>query len=135
LRFLDTLPLAVPASFAVITIAVGVFLLAKWIRRPRSAQERERLRRIRVHVKGRMTEVTIHQADGNTLHYTYQIAGVAYSASQDVTTLLNTLSASPEFLIGPALAKYDPRNPANSIVACEHWLGVRKNALYIHKED
>jgi hypothetical protein len=27
-------------------------------------------------------------------------------------------------LLGPALVKFDPRNPANSIVICEEWSGL-----------
>lgn len=128
LRWLDTVPLEIPAAIAALALAAGIYLVIRWIRHPRTPEERERRRRIHVHVKGRMTEATIHMVEQNTLHYSYQIAGVAYSASQDVTALLAMLPAEPQYLVGTGLAKYDPQNPANSIVVCEHWLGVRKSA-------
>jgi hypothetical protein len=31
-------------------------------------------------------------------------------------------------MIGPALVKFDPRNPANSIVLCEDWSGLRRRS-------
>jgi len=35
------------------------------------------------------------------------------------------LPADRMSMVGPASVKYDPRNPANSIVLCEQWSGLR----------
>jgi len=35
------------------------------------------------------------------------------------------LPSNPMSVIGPAQVKFDPRNPANSIVLCEEWSGLR----------
>ena len=48
-----------------------------------------------------------------------------YTASQDIGTLRDRLPAEPERLIGVASLKYSPNNPANSILICEDWSGLR----------
>lgn len=78
-----------------------------------------------MHVNGRLTEATVFQADAAHLQYSYEIAGVCYDTVQEITGLEAYLPCPAEQLIGTALAKYDPQNPANSIVVCEHWLGFR----------
>ena len=35
------------------------------------------------------------------------------------------LPEDPDRLIGPVYMKYTPRNPANSIIVCEQWSGLR----------
>ena len=103
-----------------------VWLVARYIRRVRSPEERERRRRIRLHVNGRLTEVTIYQADSKTLQYGYEIAGVAYDSTQDISALEGYLPIPAERLVGTAVAKYEPTNPANSIIVCEHWRGFKE---------
>ena len=61
----------------------------------------------------------------NALYYRYSIAGVEYAASQDISGLRELLPPDPSVLIGPATLKYLPANPANSIVICEEWSGLR----------
>jgi hypothetical protein len=118
--------LAVPAVIGVVAASAGVWLLVRAVRWRRNPAERERRRRIHVHVNGRTTEVLIYRGTETDLHYRYQISGVAYDTSQDITALRPQLPREPEKLIGSALAKYDPRNPYNSIVVCEHWSGFQK---------
>jgi hypothetical protein len=98
----------------------------KGIRRRLTPAELERRRRIKLHLGGRMTEATVLQAEEGVLHYRYEIAGVAYETSQDVEGLRGLLTLPEEQLIGAATAKYDPQNPANSILVCEHWSGLRR---------
>lgn len=69
--------------------------------------------------------MTIYQADSSILQYGYEIAGVAYDTTQDISTLESYLPRPAEQLVGTAVAKYDPQNPANSIIMCEHWLGFK----------
>ncbi len=67
----------------------------------------------------------IKNASDSALYYSYSIGGVQYEASQDVTALRHLLPPEPERLIGLASLKYAPRNPANSILICERWSGLR----------
>ena len=114
----------VPVAVGTAALGAGAWVLAEAIRARRSPDELERRRRIRIHVVGRMGEATVEQADEKTLHYTYQIAGVSYSTSQDIGQLEAHLPAEAHLLIGNALIKYHPQNPANSILICEHWSGL-----------
>jgi hypothetical protein len=67
----------------------------------------------------------VTEVNATTLFYAYEISGVAYRTSQDVSQLYNFLPADPERLVGPVSLKYLPNNPANSIVVCEWWCGLR----------
>jgi hypothetical protein len=128
---LPNIPIAAPATAGLAAAGALVWILVRVLRRGKTPAERERRRRIRLHVNGRLAEATVYQAEGDLLHYGYEIGGVAYDTVQDISLLHDHLPCPPEQLIGPALAKYDPKNPANSIVACEHWQGfqVRQNQL------
>ena len=57
--------------------------------------------------------------------YSYSVAGVLYTASQDVTDLQDKLPADRMSMVGAVSVKFVPRNPANSIVLCEEWTGLR----------
>jgi hypothetical protein len=56
------------------------------------------------------------------------VAGVVYTASQDLAALQSLLPRDPMTMVGPVSVKFDPRNPANSIVLCEDWTGLRSRA-------
>lgn len=120
------IPLAAPAAVGVLATGALVWIVTRYIRRTRSPEERERRRRIRLHVNGRLTEATIFQADASILQYGYEIAGVAYDTTQDISMLADFLPRPAEQLVGTATAKYDPNNPANSIIVCEHWQGFKE---------
>ena len=87
--------------------------------------KRERKRRLELHAHGRLGDALITEATEGMLYYAYSVRGVQYEASQDVSTLRELLPAEPERLIGPASLKYSTRNPANSILICEEWSGLR----------
>ncbi len=57
--------------------------------------------------------------------YSYSVAGVTYEASQDLSALQQLLPPDVMTIVGPVSVKFDPRNPANSIVLCEEWSGLR----------
>ena len=57
--------------------------------------------------------------------YSYNVAGVTYTASQDLSALQSRLPPDVMTMAGPVSVKFDPRNPANSIVLCEEWSGLR----------
>ncbi len=72
-----------------------------------------------------MGDGEIIDINGNSLIYSYSVAGVNYTAAQDATELRAMLPPDPMSLLGPISLKFDPRNPANSIVLCEQWSGLR----------
>ena len=63
------------------------------------------------------------------LVYNYDVAGVTYEASQDVTHLRQFIDLYSCRLGLPASVRYDPHNPGNSIVISETWSGLRKPAI------
>lgn len=108
--------------------ASGVLISAAlWIvfRRRPSPEERERRRRLGVNSYRRAIEGVVSEAEGDFVHYRYHLRGVTYSASQDVSALEGLLPENRGLLLGPASIRFDPRNPANSIVICEEWSGMR----------
>jgi hypothetical protein len=107
---------------AILLVAVAVLTVRRFKGNP---EKRERKRRLTVNMEGRLGDALITEASESTLYYSYSIAGVQYEASQDVTTLRHLLPPEPERLIGLASLKYAPRNPANSILICERWSGLR----------
>ena len=52
--------------------------------------------------------------------------GADYRATQNVSSLREKMPAETHRSIGPATLKYMVRNPANSIVICEEWSGLRE---------
>jgi hypothetical protein len=104
---------------------LAAWILARGIRV--SPEKKERLRRLAVNREGRGISAVITDADDTCFYYTYAVRGVAYAVSQDYTTLRNLLPAEPGKLVGEAVVRYSPRNPANSIVLCEDWSGLRGN--------
>ena len=109
-------------------LAVALIALAVWIVlqvRERSPERRERKRRLFVNQRGRLGDAFITEASETIIYYTYSVQGVQYAASQEITVLRDKLPAEPERLIGVANMKYAVRNPANSILICEEWSGLR----------
>jgi hypothetical protein len=88
-------------------------------------EKRERKRRLDLHQNGRLWDALITEASESMLYYSYSVGGVQYEASQDVSALRELLPPEPERLIGPASLKYSTRNPANSMLICEEWSGLR----------
>jgi hypothetical protein len=60
------------------------------------------------------------------LIYQYDVAGVSYEASQDVTYLRQWINLHSCRLGVPTSVKYDPHNPGNSMVVSEGWIGLRQ---------
>jgi hypothetical protein len=105
--------------------ALGSWGVYRYIKGRPSAAELERRRRIALHSRGKMGDANLLEFREHVAFYTYDIAGVEYSACQDLAGLEPLLPADRWSTIGPACIKYDPRNPANSIVLCEQWSGLR----------
>jgi hypothetical protein len=115
-------------GIAVILLAIGVYVA--WRRRRKSPEEIERLRRLDIHRRGRITagyivDLIEPQAPAGTfLVYKYDVSGVTYEVAQDVTLLPTIASAARRLLGHITHVKFDPRNPTNSIIACEQWSGI-----------
>ena len=115
------------------TLAVGALLIAGTIawgmrshykNRPKPA-ELERLRRAMLHAHGKMGDCQITEIQGTSAIYSYQVRGVEYTASQEFGTPGLAVPDDPWTMVGSAGVKYDPRNPANSIIISEKWSGIR----------
>lgn len=118
--------------------AVSVILsmrLARLVRRWRAKKpdEVEKLRRFHVNGHGRIASAEIldvlekgpPENSSCVLVYRYQVAGVVYEAAQEVSNFPG-ITILAESLSGlEASVKYDPRKPANSIIACEEWSGLK----------
>lgn len=115
-------------QFAIIgglLVASAAYLgILKYLRSRPSPEEIERRRRLEVNDSGKVGSGEITDVDGSLLIYSYTIAGVEYMASQDVSALEQMLPGDPMKMIGTVGIKFDPRNPANSIVICEKWSGI-----------
>lgn len=128
-----------PTSYYLLAVAIVVLLLASvalWLRSRRKTPEQiERERRLRLNAMGRITDGTVldvHEERGargrvqQLLIYRYDVAGVSYEASQDVTHLRHLVDLHSCRIGLPASVKYDAQNPGNSIVIAEGWTGLRK---------
>jgi hypothetical protein len=117
--------LIIVVAGALLLVGVGVYVIIRVRRKPKDKEQR---RRLTVNQEGRIGDATITDIQEGFFFYSYSISGVAYTASQDVSKLGEHLPANPERLIGQAASlKYAPQNPANSILVCEHWSGLRVN--------
>ena len=65
------------------------------------------------------------QRSATMLIYQYDVAGVSYEASQDVTYLRQFINLHSCRLGLPTSVKYDPQNPGNSLVVSESWMALR----------
>ena len=103
-------------------------------RNRKSPAQRERERREKISATGRITDGTVLDVreienggqEQQFLIYSYDVGGVEYQCSQDVTELRPFINLHSCRLGLPASVKYNPHNPGNSIVAAETWMGVRK---------
>ncbi len=125
------------AAILAAVISAGAWLVL--YRKPMPPEERERRRRAHLSAEGRIIDGTVLDAttrdeeigdgDGENasdmIFYQYEIAGVTYESSQDVTHLRDSVDLRSWRVDLPASIRYDARNPANSIVVSETWNGLR----------
>ncbi|HTW64138.1 MAG TPA: hypothetical protein VME17_05955 [Bryobacteraceae bacterium] len=108
-------------SLAVVT--AGAYVALRIRRQPKDKEQR---RRLEVNMTGRLGDATILEITEEAIFYEYSVRGITYTASQDITKLRELIPAEPDRLIGrPASLKYSSQNPANSILLCEEWSGLR----------
>ena len=101
----------------------------------KTPEQVERERRVHISENGRITDGTVIDvseisSNGHgslqLLIYQYDVAGVTYECSQDITQLRHIVDLHSCKLGVPASVKYDPQNPGNSIVVAEGWTGMRR---------
>lgn len=113
------------ALLAGVSVVVGYFVLTSY-RIPPARQERAR--RLALNRRGRVGDGMILEVYDRRIYYTYAINGVSYTTSQDISGLDEFLPDRPEQMVGPVWLKYSTQNPANSIVVCEQWSGIRRTS-------
>jgi len=113
-------------------VSAAYFLLT---RKPKSPEELERKRREWLDSVGRITDGTVidvqelafdNQRSSTMLIYQYDVAGVSYEASQDITYLRQWVNLHSCRLGVPTSVRYDPQNPGNSLGVSERWMGLRQ---------
>jgi hypothetical protein len=107
----------------VLVVLVAIIGFRAWRNSRVSPQERERLRRAGLVASGKMGDATLTEVRDEHLFYAYLVRGVEYTASQDVSSLKQHVPADLSMLAAVSV-RYDPRNPANSIVVAEQWTGL-----------
>lgn len=116
-----------------VALGAGIALLR---RRKKTADDLERERRAWLEGSGRITDGTVidvqelpavqNRHTAVMLIYKYDVAGVTYECSQDVTYLRHWINLHSCRLGLHTSVKYDPQNPGNSLVVSENWMGLRQ---------
>ena len=122
-------------TFLLAAIGVAFAAYAFLHRKKKTADDFERERRDWLNTVGRITDGTVidvqeipnsENRPATMLIYQYDVAGVSYEASQDVTYLRQWINLHSCRLGLPTSVKYDARNPGNSMVIAEGWMGLRQ---------
>ena len=123
--------------YTLLGVAAGALFAGYLIfgRKKKTPAEIERERRDWLIQIGRITDGTVidvqevvpngHPA-ATMLIFQYDVGGVSYEASQDVTHLRQWINLHSCRLGLPTSVRYDPQNPGNSIVVSEKWMGLRQ---------
>jgi hypothetical protein len=127
-------------ALAAAGLCVGGAIAWSKLRKRPTEEELERQRRQHLVKVGRIMDGTILDISELNAHdsgrangmqlilYTYEISGVVYECSQDVTELKEHVNIYECRLSFPCSVRYDPRRPANSIIVAESWSGLRDTA-------
>jgi len=111
------------ALLAVLVAIVAIMGHRAWKLSRTTPAERERRRRAALVRGGKMGDATLMDVQGDNLFYAYLVRGVEYTASQDVSLLKEQIPPDMS-LLSAVSVRYDPKNPANSIVVAEEWSGL-----------
>ena len=116
-----------------VVLGAGVTALHFATRKKKTPEDRERERREYLDRVGRIIDGTVIDVvelnpdapnSQQLLIYNYDVAGVQYEASQDVTHLRQHVDLHNCRIGVPTSVKYDAQNPGNSIVVSEQWSGL-----------
>jgi hypothetical protein len=102
---------------------VGTMGYRAWKASRITPEERERRRRATLVAGGKMGDATLTEVREQFIFYAYLVRGVEYTASQDVSALRERVPMDLS-TVNAVSVRYDPRNPANSIVVAEEWSGL-----------
>jgi hypothetical protein len=111
------------ALVAVLVVLVGIMGYRVWRESRIPPRERERQRRALLVAGGKMGDATLMEVRDDLVFYAYMVRGVEYTASQDVAMLKDHVPADLS-LVSAVSVRYDPKNPANSIVVSDDWSGL-----------
>jgi hypothetical protein len=122
-------------SLLAVGLSIAAVAYVVFGRKKKTPAEIERQRRDWLNQIGRITDGTVidvqeivpngHPA-ATMLIFQYDVGGVSYEASQDVTHLRQLINLHSCRLGLPTSVRYDPHNPGNSIVISEKWMGLRQ---------
>jgi hypothetical protein len=127
-------------TLAAAGVLLGGIVVYLAMRKRPTEDEIERERRLLLVQGGRIIDGTLlditdveasesgRDHDMRLILYKYEVAGVVYECSQDITTLQDSIDQKkcrPGF---PASIRYDTRRPENSIIVAEQWSGLRESA-------
>lgn len=127
-------------EWQIASVAVGVAFAAAaalWLltRKRPTADELEQQRRQMLINFGRIVDGMLldsfqitEDETGDTrdmLLYQYEISGVSYECSQDITLLAGILDPARVKVGMPCSIRYQPGSPENSILVAERWSGLR----------
>ncbi len=123
-------------SLVVAGCAAALAAYALMRRRKKTPEDLERDRRTWLDGIGRITDgvvIDVQEMPPSNGHhaavlliYKYDVAGVSYECSQDVTYLRHWINLHSCRLGLHTSVKYDPQNPGNSLVVSESWMGLRQ---------
>jgi hypothetical protein len=119
------MPLSLLTGFVCLASGIALLRMGAALRSHLTPEKRERRRRLDLHLNGRLGDALLTEFHEDTLYYTYDVRGVHYTASQDITGMRDQLPVDTERLGGMVTIKYSGQNPANSILICEEWSGLR----------
>ncbi len=111
------------ALVGVLAVLVAIMGYRAWRDSRITPQERERLRRAALVATGKMGDATLTEVREDLLFYAYIVRGVEYTASQDLSPLKEHVPPDLSH-VNAVSVRYDPKNPANSIVLSEGWTGL-----------
>ena len=120
-----------------VAVALAILVWTLWRSRLTPVQRelrREFRRRQAISREGRIIEATVGDIQDDAIFYFYQLQGVVYHTSKDVSVFRDTLPVARERLVGPAACKYLVTNPANSLVICEDWSGLKRITKETYEE-
>src|SRR5213594_1337699 len=116
---MQSFQVTVALSLALVVL-VSIIAYRVWKDARVSPEERERRRRAALAMYGKVNDASLVEVQEGMLVYAYLVRGVEYTAAQDVSRLTEYVPTDLSAL-GPVSVKYDPRNPANSILVAEQW--------------
>jgi hypothetical protein len=111
------------ALAAVLVVLLAIMGYRAWQRSRVTPEERERRRRAWLVATGKMGDAVLVDFRDDHVFYSYDVRGVEYTASQDISRLPEKVPADLSNMPSVSI-RYDPKNPANSIVVAEEWSGL-----------